>query len=163
MLREAYEHPLWMLLAAAGIVLLIACANLANLLLARQRAAPRDRGPPRPRRLRARIVRQLLTESALVAAIGAAGGVLLAAIMGEGLVSFLSTEGDAVVLQMRTDWRVLAFACSPPTCAPATPALRATGQGTMLSLRTAGRGVIGVDRNGLRRTLVARRWRCRWC
>ncbi len=160
MLREAYEHPLWMLLAAAGIVLLIACANLANLLLARASARQREIAV----RLglgasRARIVRQLLTESALVAAIGAAGGVLLAAIMGEGLVSFLSTEGDAVVLQMRTDWRVLAFASSLGllTCVlfGLTPALRATGRGTMLSLRTAGRGVIGVERNGLRRTLVA--------
>ena len=107
---------------------------------------------------RARIVRQLLTESALVAAIGAAGGVLLATIMGEGLVSFLSTEGAPVVLPMQTDWRVLAFACSLGllTCVlfGLTPALRATGRGTMLSLRTAGRGVIGGERNGLRRTLV---------
>ena len=159
MLREAYEHPLWMLLAAAGIVLLIACANLANLLLARASARHREIAV----RLglgasRARIVRQLLTESALVAAIGAAGSVLLAAIMGEGLVSFLSTEGAPVVLQMRTDWRVLAFASSLGllTCIlfGLTPALRATGRGTMLSLRTAGRGVIGVERNGLRRTLV---------
>ena len=149
-----------MLLAAAGIVLLIACANLANLLLARASARHREIAV----RLglgasRARIVRQLLTESALVAAIGAAGGVLLATIMGEGLVSFLSTEGNAVVLPMRTDWRVVAFASSLGllTCVlfGLTPALRATGQGTMLSLRTAGRGVIGVERNGLRRTLVA--------
>ena len=159
MLREAYEHPLWMLLAAAGIVLLIACANLANLLLARASARHREIAV----RLglgasRARIVRQLLTESALVAAIGAAGGVLLAAIMGQGLVSFLSTEGNAVVLPMGTDWRVLAFASSLGllTCLlfGLTPALRATGRGTMLSLRTAGRGVIGVERSGLRRTLV---------
>jgi hypothetical protein len=160
MLREAYEHPLWMLLAAAGIVLLIACANLANLLLARASARHREIAV----RLglgasRGRIVRQLLTESALIAAIGTAGGVLVAEIMGKGLVSFLSTEGNAVVLQMRADWRVLAFASSLGllTCLlfGLAPALRATGRGTMLSLRTAGRGVIGVERNGLRRTLVA--------
>ena len=159
-LREAYEHPLWMLLAAAGIVLLIACANLANLLLARASARHREIAV----RLglgasRARIVRQLLTESALVAALGAAGGLLLAAIMSKGLVSFLSTEGNAVVLQMGTDWRVLAFASllGLLTCVlfGLTPALRATGRGSMLSLRTAGRGVVGVERNGLRRTLVA--------
>jgi hypothetical protein len=160
MLREAYEHPLWMLLAAAGIVLLIACANLANLLLARASARHREIAV----RLglgasRGRIVRQLLTESALIAAIGTAGGVLVAEIIGKGLVSFLSTEGNAVVLQMRADWRVLTFASSLGllTCLlfGLAPALRATGRGTMLSLRTAGRGVIGVERNGLRRTLVA--------
>ena len=75
------------------------------------------------------------------------------------LVSFLSTEGNAVVLQMGTGWRVLAFASSLGllTCVlfGLTPALRATGRGTMLSLRTAGRGVVGVEGNGLRRTLVA--------
>jgi putative ABC transport system permease protein len=159
MLREAYEHPLWMLLAAAGIVLLIACANLANLLLARASARHREIAV----RLglgasRARIVRQLLTESALVAAIGAAGGMLLASIMGKGLVSFLSTEGNAVVLPMGTDWRVFAFASSLGllTCLlfGLAPALRATGRGAMLSLRTAGRGTVGVERHGLRRALV---------
>jgi predicted permease len=160
MLRDAYERPLWMLLAAAGIVLLTACANLANLLLARASARQREIAV----RLglgasRARIIRQLLTESALVAAIGAAAGVLLATVMGKGLVSFLSTEGNAVVLRIGTDWRVLSFASSLGllTCVlfGLTPALRATGRGTMISLRTAGRGVIGGERNGLRRTLVA--------
>jgi predicted permease len=160
MLRGQYEQPLWMLLAAAGILLLIACANLANLLLARAGARRREIAI----RLglgasRARVVRQLLTESALLAAIGVAAGVILAGVLSQALVSFLSTEGDTVVLSLGTDWRALAFASGLGllTCLlfGLAPALRATGGTTAFALRTAGRGVIGADRSGLRRALVA--------
>jgi predicted permease len=159
-LRATYEAPLLMLLAIAGIVLLIACANLANLLLARAGARQREIGV----RLslgasRVRVVRQLLTESALLAALGVAGGVLLASLMGDTLVSLITTTNDAVVLALRTDWRALAFASSlgVVTCVlfGLAPALRATREGTTAPLKIAGRGLVGADRSGLRRALVA--------
>ena len=158
-LREAYEAPLWMLLAAAGIVLLIACANLANLLLARTGARQREIGV----RLslgasRVRVVRQLLTESALLAVLGVAGGVLLSSLMSDTLVSLISTTNDAVVLALATDWRTLAFASTLGivTCVlfGLAPALRATRDGTAAPLKITARGVVGADRSGLRRALV---------
>lgn len=159
-LREAYEAPLWILLASAGIVLLIACANLANLLLARAGVRRREIAV----RLslgasRARVVRQLFTESALLAAMGVAGGILLASLMRDTLVSFIATANDDVVLAMRTDWRALAFASGLGvfTCIlfGLAPALRATRDGTPVSLKPAGRGIAGADRSLLRRALVA--------
>jgi putative ABC transport system permease protein len=158
-LRDAYEAPLLMLLAIAGIVLLIACANLANLLLARASARQREIGV----RLslgasRVRVVRQLFTESALLAALGVAGGVLLSSLMSDTLVSLIATTNDAVVLALRTDWRALAFASALGivTCVlfGLAPALRATRDGTAAPLKIAGRGVVGIDRSGLRRALV---------
>src|SRR6202040_3016975 len=77
-LRQEYENPLWTLLAIAALVLLIACANLANLMLARASAREREVGV----RLslgatRGRLIRQLLVESLLLAVAGAALGTLL--------------------------------------------------------------------------------------
>jgi predicted permease len=160
-LRRQYETPLWLLLGIAATVLLIACANLANLMLARGSAREREIAI----RLamgasRRRVVRQLLAESAMLAAIGAVGGALLAGWLSRLLVSFLSTADEAYYLPVAVDWRVLAFAAALAvgTCLVfgLTPALRATRTTPGAAMKASGRGLTeGRERFGLRRALVA--------
>jgi predicted permease len=109
-LRTRYERPLTIVLAVVGVVLLIACANVANLLIARASARRHEL----TLRLalgasRWRIARQLLAESAVLGGAGAALGVWLAGWGGRLLVAQLSTVSSIVSLDLTLDQRVLAF------------------------------------------------------
>jgi putative ABC transport system permease protein len=159
-LRNQYVNPLWMLLGIAGLVLLIACANLANLMLARASAREREIAV----RLaigasRGRLIRQLLAESLLLATIGAALGIVLAQNLSRALVSFLSTGDNPLFVNLALDWRVLGFTAGLAiiTCVVfgLTPALRATGAEPGAIMKTSGRGVTANrERFSLRRFLV---------
>ena len=159
-LRANYETSLWLLLGIAGLVLLIACANLANLMLARATAREREIAV----RLalgasRGRLTSQLLAESLLLAMAGAVLGVFLARMLSQFLVVFLSTEGDPLFVDLAPDWRVFTFttALAILTCIlfGLAPALRATRANPGAAMKSGGRGLTASrERFGLRRMLV---------
>lgn len=159
-IRENYETSLWLLLAIAGLVLVIACANLANLLLARASAREREIAI----RLslgasRARVVRQLLTESLLLVAIGGTAAVFVAGTLGQWLVKALETSDNPITLPLGIDWTVIAFTggLAVATCVlfGLAPAIRGTriGAGEVLHV-TARAATSGREAVALRRALV---------
>jgi predicted permease len=109
-LRRSYSKPLWVLMTMVGLILIIACANTANLLLAR--AAGRRREMAVRLSLgagRFRVIRQLLTESILLALLGGAAGLGIAALSIRGLLLLLTNGQDNFTVGVGLDLRVLAF------------------------------------------------------
>jgi putative ABC transport system permease protein len=145
-LRQDYETLLWSLLAITGLVLLIACANLGNLMLAR--ASSREREMAVRIALgasRGRLIRLLLSESLLLAGIGTALAAGLARWLSHSLTSLLTTEGNLLQLDLSVDWRVLAFTAiiAVLTCVifSLVPALRASQINPAAAVKSSARGL----------------------
>jgi putative ABC transport system permease protein len=159
-LRHDSETSLWLLLGISGLVLLIACANLANLMLARTSA--RERQITIRRALGAtrwRMVRELLSESLLLAAAGSLCGLFLAFAISRMLVAFISTQQNQVFLDLEIDWRLLAFTTALAALTTIffglAPALRSTRAEPATLLQSGSRGTTGSrERFSLRRILI---------
>lgn len=159
-LRNTYDTSLWMLLGITGLVLLIACTNLANLMLAR--ASTRERENAVRLALgasRVRLIRHLLSEGVLLAGAGAVLGISLAGGFSKAIVWFLSTEGNQPQLNLSIDWRVLGFTAGTAilTCLVfgLVPALRSSRVEPGEAMKAGGRSMTaGRERFSFQRMLV---------
>jgi len=157
---STYKTALFTLMSVVGLVLLIACVNIANLLLARATSRQREISI----RLaigasRSRVIRQLLTESLLLAFAGAVCGLLSSVWGARLLVRMLSTKANQIDISVSPDLQVLAFTAAIAVFTGLlfglAPALRATGIGPNHALKENARGTVhGGARFTLGKALV---------
>lgn len=148
-LRRNFEQPLGILMAVVGLILLIACANIASLMLAR--AAARHKEIAVRRALgatRRRLLRQLLTECVLISSAGALLGLLFARWGSALLVRYISTARNQVFLDLSLDGRVLGFTAAVALLTAILFGVLPAFRSTRLSLTTAMKGSEAVEKEG---------------
>jgi predicted permease len=153
-----YRTALFTLMVVVGLVLLVACANIANLLLARAAARQREISIRMAiGAARRRVMRQLMSESLLLSVLGGVGGLLFAVWGSRLLVRFLSKAGSELQLDTAPDLRALAFTMGVAVLTGLlfglAPALRATSVSPNNVMKEHARGTVG-SRFNLGRALV---------
>ncbi|MGA3202014.1 MAG: ABC transporter permease [Bryobacteraceae bacterium] len=159
--RQNLSTPLWVLMAITGTVLLIACANLANLLLARATGRYKEMAI----RLamgagRARIISQLLTESLVLAFLGGAAGIVFAFWADHLLMAaYLPSDSQGLKIGTAPDLRILLFTIAVTMLTGLlfglAPALQATKPDVAPTLKDQAGAVVGGGNSALRKALVA--------
>lgn len=158
--RQTLSTPLWVLMATTGLVLLIACANLANLLLVR--------GSGRKKEIairlamgatRRRIIFQLLTESFSLSALGAVAGLAIAYWADKGLMAaYLPSDSVGLRISTTPDLRILFFTLLVTVLTGVVfglmPALQTTRPDVAATLKDEAAAVLGGGHGGLRKSLV---------
>ena len=158
--REALSSPLWVLMGTTGLVLLIACANLANLLLVRGSARKKEiairlaMGATRPR-----IIAQLLIESLCLATLGALAGLALAYWADKALMAaYLPSDSGGWRISTTPDFRILFFTLAVTVATGVffglVPALQTTKPNVAGTLKDEAAAVVGGGHGGLRKSLV---------
>jgi predicted permease len=159
-LRRQFSSALLVLTAIAGLVLLIACANVANLLIARATARQKEIAV----RLalgasRSRIISQLLIESLVLAITGGIAGMALAVWMDRALLGFLPTGDTPLTISSSPDWRIMSFNLGISLLTGIifglVPALQSTRPHLAGTLKDQVGSIAGGTSVGLRKALVA--------
>ncbi len=159
-LRDQFSNPLLVLTAIVATVLLIACANVANLLIARATARQKEIAV----RLalgasRGRIVSQLLVESVLLALMGGALGLVFAVVIDRALIAFVPRSSASIAITTAPDWRILAFSFAISILTGVVfglvPALQATRPHVAGTLKDQVGSIAGGTSVMVRKALVA--------